>query len=296
MDEPTCSEHSLAAGEPLAGSAVAAIDRWLVIEHPPAWGPKGVEDSGLPEQVVAALAQLGARHPRLRVQLVRRPAHDEGERAMVYFAESGENTRSLWSLALDRIDQLPTLPLDAWLGDERTPPGEREQQPLFLVCVHGKRDRCCARLGLPLYRELYARAGDRVLQTTHLGGHRFAATMLTLPDGISYGRLQPDEAEALIAATRRGEYHELASVRGRTAYASEAQAADVALRAQLGERRLDALSLIDIARTSGAESCVRFRDATGREHELAVRREALPPMPQSCGAAPKPGSRLVLWG
>ena len=115
-----------------------------------------------------------------------------------------------------------------------------------------------------------------------------------MPDGISYGRVQADEAEALIAATGRGDFHDLARVRGRTAYGSEAQAAEVALRERLGELRLDALTLLEVEKLSAGESRVRFcARESGREHEVSVVREPLPAMPQSCGAPAKPGARLV---
>ncbi|MEO7737574.1 MAG: hypothetical protein ABIS11_05545, partial [Candidatus Dojkabacteria bacterium] len=71
MTEPFCSQLSLSAGEPLAGTAIAETDRLIALEHQPAWGPKGLEDSELPEAVLTQLAALTRRHPRLRVQLVR---------------------------------------------------------------------------------------------------------------------------------------------------------------------------------------------------------------------------------
>ena len=154
MSELACSELSLAAGEPLAGTAVSHTDRWLVLQHTYAWGPKGVDDSGLPERVVQALSALGKRQPRLRVQLVRRPGqHEPPASTQLYCANTGETERALWSLELDAIDDLAALAagaLEPLLRGECEPPGVRERDPLYLVCVHGKRDRCCARLGLPV--------------------------------------------------------------------------------------------------------------------------------------------------
>jgi hypothetical protein len=133
-----------------------------------------------------------------------------------------------------------------------------------------------------------------VLQTTHLGGHRFAATLLTLPAGICYGRVLPEEAAPLVAATREDKLHDLARVRGRVAYGSEAQAAEVLLRQSLGETRRGALALLGTDRASDGSFVVRFGEReSGLEHEVLLAREAMPAMPQSCGAEPKPARRLV---
>jgi hypothetical protein len=211
----------------------------------------------------------------------------------VYLAATGE-APALHALTLGSLSELPALELEAWLRGESPAPGTRELEPLYLVCVHGKRDRCCALLGLPVYRALREQVGSRALQTTHLGGHRFAATLLSLPAGMCYGRVLAEEAPALIAATERDELHDLSRVRGRTAYASEVQAAEVMLREQLGERRHGALTLQSSERLDAARYRARFveRD-TGRVHTLDLTRESLPAAPSSCGAAPKPVSGLI---
>ena len=304
MTDAFCSALSLQVGEPLAGTAVADTDRFLVLEHDAQWGPKGVEDSGLPESVVAYLHGLGRRHPRLRVQLMRglsapegaaRPEQGGAPGSRLYLAESGP-APALYALTLAELAHLATLDLDGWLSGTAPAPGERESEPLYLVCTHGKRDRCCALLGVPVYRALRERVGERAVQTTHLGGHRFAATLLLLPLGLCYGRVLAEEAAPLIAATERGAIYDLARVRGRTALPSEAQAAEVMLRQQLGELQLDAVTLHSVEPLENERFCVRFLRSTQagtEEHALEVARAALPATPPSCGAAPKPVSLLL---
>ena len=51
-------------------------------------------------------------------------------------------------------------------------------EPVFLVCTHGKRNVCCARLGVPLAQALATRHPGQVWETTHVGGHRFAANLV----------------------------------------------------------------------------------------------------------------------
>ncbi len=76
-----------------------------------------------------------------------------------------------------------------------------------LVCTHGSRDRCCGQSGTLLFLELEdaLSSGDisssvRIWRTSHIGGHRFAPTVLTLPDGLAWSNLT---AESLIGILDR---------------------------------------------------------------------------------------------
>ncbi len=94
----------------------------------------------------------------------------------------------------------------AGLPGGRTPAfGRPVGAPLFLVCAHGRRDVCCARLGGPLARALAARHPGQVWETTHVGGHRYAANLVILPHGLYYGPVDEDFAAAAIAAYQHGE-------------------------------------------------------------------------------------------
>lgn len=54
----------------------------------------------------------------------------------------------------------------------------------LLVCAHGARDRCCGGSGTRLAAEAKAGLPDlRVRRTSHLGGHRYAPTAMSFPDG-----------------------------------------------------------------------------------------------------------------
>ena len=68
---------------------------------------------------------------------------------------------------------------------------------LLAICLHGSHDPCCGTRGGKLLRRLLSlRPTLPVVGTTHLGGDRFAANVLFLPDGYLLGRLDdcPDAA------------------------------------------------------------------------------------------------------
>ena len=56
--------------------------------------------------------------------------------------------------------------------------------PLVLVCTNGRHDPCCATFGRPLARVLREGAQrDDVWECSHIGGDRFAANIVILPEG-----------------------------------------------------------------------------------------------------------------
>lgn len=293
-----CADASVAVGEPLFGTA-AETSHWLVLEHSGAWGPKGVDDSGLNDALVSYLKQLGELAHGLRVQLIRRGEGREtlGRALKLFLSSAEQGEAKLYELSLTTPSELLRLGLEAWLSSGTLPAGAAPSvAPLYLVCVHGKRDRCCALKGLPFYNALRERVGERVFQTTHLGGHRFAATAVVLPDAICYGRLQASDAQGLKEAHDRREFYRLDLVRGRTSQAQAVQAAEVLVRQQLSELRLSALKLVSASK-EGDATRVRFLHLdSGAEHAVELTRSMFPPAPGSCGAEPQPVKGLVQLG
>ena len=81
--------------------------------------------------------------------------------------------------------------------------GARVDKPVLIVCAHGNHDACCALHGAR-FAQRARKAATRlgldleVWETSHLGGHRFAATAITMPWGHMHGRLELDDAETLV--------------------------------------------------------------------------------------------------
>ncbi len=70
-----------------------------------------------------------------------------------------------------------------------------------VVCTHGSHDACCGKFGYPIYEKLrreYAEPDKlRVWRASHLGGHRFAPTLVDYPESRYWGRLEPWAIEGL---------------------------------------------------------------------------------------------------
>jgi hypothetical protein len=71
-----------------------------------------------------------------------------------------------------------------------------------LICGHGRRDRCCGTLGTRLILQLAAShaGGDnvRLWRTSHTGGHRFAPTMIVLPEATVWAFADPDLVDRVL--------------------------------------------------------------------------------------------------
>src|SRR5436190_2824961 len=140
---PLCAETSTELGEPLAATA-SRVDRWILLEYRGLWSRDPLRGSMLPAEVKAHLeAQLEAA-PLSRLMFIRQPRR-EHHGVFCYTATTPERGGTLFRLELESHDDLVGLDL---FGADR---GDPVDHPLLAVCTHGKRDRCCARYGRPLY-------------------------------------------------------------------------------------------------------------------------------------------------
>ena len=268
-----CAPSSLARGEPLIGTA-SRVRRWLVVEQWGSWGVEALTESKLPNQVAGPLAESAARH-RVRVLLTRRPGdrRRDGDRR-VFLAHTGAESR--WIEQLEIPGARPERLLDLDLGRLAFPeaPGIGDAGPsgLALVCTNGRHDPCCADFGRPVARALADAGVPDVWECSHVGGDRFAANIVVLPDGVYYGRVQPEDAAALVTAHRGGAIG-LDNFRGRSHLPPLVQAADLFARRHLGEARVEGLSVLSTEPRADGTVAVLIEQRDGATLEVVVARE-----------------------
>lgn len=273
MTNAWCSD--LNADEPMAGTAPQATAH-VFLEHLGPWPAKPLE--ALEASYASELSTLHA-----AVALARRPAPTRQgtsglpDRPHVIVARDG-------LVAVTRTDGPPAVAAVAAalaaLGRGEVPLGWTQAGWLVMVCTHARRDTCCARLGRPLADALLAVApADRIWETTHLGGHRFAPTCLALPSGVVYGRVTSDRVPGLVAAIEHSEVvPDL--MRGRTSYSAPLQVAEVAARDRLGV--VDATLELMGSATDSDRTLSTWR-ADGATLDLVV--DALPGPPRKLSCA-----------
>ena len=130
-------------------------------------------------------------------------------------------------------------------------------------------------------RALDAAFGDRVWESSHIGGDRFAGNLVCFPHGIYLGRLDPQAGVRAAAAYQRGSI-DLDHYRGRSCYSFVVQAAEALLRRREGLTGVDDLHLVRTIR-SGKVVETTFEGPEGRPLSQSVRVDrAAPPRPLTC--------------
>lgn len=255
-----CSQLSLEAKEQLFGTA-SKVDVWFLLEHTDTWAAKAFSASKLPESVKERLSFYTDSIPDSRIQLIKQSSLPASP-INFYIGISHEQNPVLYRFQLGRYEDLLALDIPHVLGGSSKYKGFVTEEPLFLVCTNGNRDKCCARYGLQVYREMSKLSERSVWQCTHIGGHRFAANVLCFPHGIYYGRIRGNKIFDLIEEYKKGQIY-LEGYRGRSCYPSHVQAADYFLREERGIREISAFYLSEIESVAQDSWIVRFSEAYG---------------------------------
>jgi len=260
-----CTEHSLAAGEPLAGWGTHPARNVLIRWPKSKWRHSLRIAAGMAGETQAAIERVVA--AGWRVNLIDRKG-TATDRVRVYLYPDAVAVDLAHGALPAFLDAVPRGP--AALAGFAPRPAAR---PLVLCCTHGRHDRCCAKWGFAVYRALAREAGRRgvvdVWEATHLGGCRLAAGVLVLPALRKYGRLAPRDAEPLLAAEAAGRPY-LPCYRGAAHLSQPAQVAEVTALKHLAEHGIRAPATV---REIGEE---HFAVAVGTARvAVQVRRDAV---------------------
>ena len=267
-----CSAVAEDLGEPMIGTVEQRV-RWLLVEDRSAWGQDATAD------VVGAEFVAALKRDRVRVLLVRRREADPAADAVRRVVLVDTNARQMSMRTIKSLDELePALLASVSISDFGAPLTE----PIFLVCSNGKRDACCAVRGRALLGALSEEHGDWTWECTHLGGHRFAANLVCLPDGIVYGRVTPSDGPRLADAYREGRLAP-GAMRGRSAWAAPAQVAEQHLRLAEGLLGVSDVELVSAA-IDGDQAEVTL-SVSGSPRAFTLHAEPMTPArPTSCRA------------
>ncbi len=255
-----CSVASDARGEALAGTA-SIVRSWLLLEHPGPWGRDAFLDGRHAGEGFGPALLARCRAAGVRPLLIRRPdGGSDAARPRCVAIRSGPEEPWVESARLDHPSAALDLDLDA-LGH-----GERIglapwSEPLLLVCTHGRHDVCCAERGRPLAQALAAALPEATWEASHIGGDRFAGNVLAFPHGIYFGRVAPGDAERVVRSYLEGRLS-LPHLRGRSCLSMPVQAAEHALRVELG---LDGIGEVafEHATSEGTALSASFATPTG---------------------------------
>lgn len=272
-----CSAEAVARAEPLYATA-SLVSAWLLVEQSGAWGPDALTDSKFPSEIAVELQRRSA---NVRILLIR---HRKAKREPVVFkthSGSADQPPSMVSVPLTDPAALLEIEFDALAGGD-VGPGATVDDPVYLVCTHGRHDICCADNGRPLYRAVSSIRPDRAWEVSHIGGDRFAGNLLVLPRGDYFGRVGSDDAERLVTEYEADRL-DLAHHRGRSTQPRLVQAAEHFLRESEGLRGFDDLALSKYRR-DGDRAEVVFTDRAGPIRVQVAARSVQEPRRLTCRA------------
>ncbi len=262
----TCFDNSLQASEKIFGTA-PNVNFWILIEYKDFWEEKAFNNCDIDIEVKNVIRDLAGQYPKSRIQLIRNK-HSSKDHIRLYIAVTKETEKKVYEFRVISYQDILNIDFDRDLSEENL-----KSNPLLLVCTHGSHDKCCGEKGLELFNNLSKYEKDfEVWQTTHLGGHRFAANILLLPDGIYYGRINKENYVKI-----RDSYFdsklETGFLRGRCFYHPDVQAAEYFFRSELKYSTLNNLHLRSQSTTkNGVVNVIVENTELKRAYEVIIKK------------------------
>ena len=264
-----CSDLSSEVAEPLYGTA-PRTDTWILLEYPFPLEKKAFEESVLPDAVKQHLRKEQERLPNPRLQLIHNKAYSRKSGFSFFVVQTSDKYTHMVRDHIASYLDLLELDLLSMITNSQAESENNSNEPIFLVCTNGKRDRCCAKNGVEIFAGLSDYAKSAVWQSSHVGGHRFAANMVCFPHGIYYGRVRPGDAATLVDAYRAGQLV-LKQYRGRACYNPEQQSAEYYLRTHTGITAVDDLWLTDTQELGSDRYQIQFGSKAGVSYQVRIR-------------------------
>ena len=185
-DTPSCSEHSQTIGLDPRGTALN-IDAVVLIELPLPWPKPVFAHSDLKGLESLIHTSMGV----TRV-LACQPRSDEQNTTVTVFSKE-DTTFDRWVFELESKDSLMEL-IETLISSKpekiTTSKQIKENKEAVLLCTQGSHDICCGSRGNRLANQIEEQESKiDLFKVSHLGGHRFSPTVMTMPDGRMWAGL-----------------------------------------------------------------------------------------------------------
>ncbi|NJO40974.1 MAG: sucrase ferredoxin [Cyanobacteria bacterium CRU_2_1] len=205
-----CAEASRQAGEDMIGSGTNYQTYVLIECHTP-WFSNVFDSPQIPQNLKDLIEATKQSKQSIRFLLITQAKRKPPESIRILIYDQSQEAFSQgyegWEFKVETIDHAADGIRHFLAGNGSATDRIQPQTRDILVCTHGSHDKCCAKYGLPFYREAINTLSNlnlnnvRVWQTSHFGGHRFAPTVIDLPDGRYYGGLDQPSFQAILTRT-----------------------------------------------------------------------------------------------
>lgn len=204
-----CSDYSRQVGEEIIGSATN-YQTYILVECPTPWMTEAFTSKWVPDNLRSLATEIHRSKQPIRFLLI---ANDESHKVqettlLIYQKQEGlSNSYHKQEFKLPNIEQVAGV-VQKWLSGETCDyQVENNITRDILICTHGSHDRCCARYGNPFFFQAKNTISDlqldhiRIWRSSHFGGHRFAPTMIDLPEARYYGKLEQNAFKSILTKT-----------------------------------------------------------------------------------------------
>jgi hypothetical protein len=260
-----CFESSLNANEEMYGTA-PRVDIWFMLEYRGHWSGSAFKDSKIPKAAKSFLNKQLKAIPNSRLQLIKKHKNSDKE-LKFYIAVSDEADPRLYEFNLKDYEDLLSLKIKKILKSKK----HISDDKIYIVCTNGEYDTCCGKFGMPVYLEIVeGKYGPQTWEANHIGGHRFASTIVCLPHGLVYGRVREGRvAEDLIKQYESGKVN-LSSYRGRSCNSNEVQAAEYYLRKETGITEISELISRSLKKNDNKSTIKFLSKADNSSHKVKI--------------------------
>jgi len=194
-ESPRCTDYARSISVDPGGTAIRA-DVLIAAELPLPW-PKPVFEHELFAQLKVAADSA----PRSTRVLAAVPARDDAL-SVVAFSRDGQTvSRQEWQTGPSELTQTVRALIDGQSPTEAELIATGSAVEVW-ICTQGSHDICCGADGTRLANEVADMWQDVVVRrVSHTGGHRFAPTAITLPDGRMWAHMEATDLQAVLTRT-----------------------------------------------------------------------------------------------
>ena len=205
MERFSCTTAARLANEDPIATAYP-VQTYVLVECPLPWAAKAWDSPQISDLLRKTIHHVTESYPAVKALLINqdRTRSSPHRRVIIYQRQNREFVSGFdrYEFVIDTLDEAASLIQNFFKGIFLRKFLIQNVQDI-LVCTHGSRDQCCGRYGEPFYAQAYkiVRSQDhnrQVWRSSHIGGHRFAPTAVTFPDGRYYARLDAFSFNSLL--------------------------------------------------------------------------------------------------
>lgn len=211
MNTYFCADNSRNLNEDIIGSA-PTNEIYILIECPTPWEENAFNSRQIPSNLRCLKEQIQKQKISINLLLVNKENSknlSKKTKSVIVFKKKQDfsNCFSRLEMEVQSLEDVAPL-IESYLNktDSVNDYSDTNVRDI-LICTHGSHDKCCAKYGIPFYREALATVKDlqltnvNVWQSSHFGGHRFAPTAIDFPEGRYYGDLDQNTFRSILMRT-----------------------------------------------------------------------------------------------